>query len=140
MYTILQTMDYLKSEKFKFMTHCLYSVDLAPYCFLFLFIKNKMHGQHFNSSEKAVEAYKCHISIVPLSGWHKCFQKRCIWMQKCINTGAEILRSNETYILGEKPLFVFLSKNLLSLVLYLLKFYSTLRYVFCIKFYSEKTT
>ena len=84
------TMDYLKREKIELMTHCPYSPDLAPNdYFLFPFIKNKMRGQRFNNSEEAVEAYKCHVSAMPLSEWHKCFENWFIRMQKCIDAAGE---------------------------------------------------
>ena len=72
-----------------------------------------MSGQCFNNPEEAVEAYKCHISAVPLSERHKYFEN-CFF--ECKSTPIlvkSILRSNKTYILdGEKLFLVLLPKNL----------------------------
>ena len=48
-----------------------------------------MYGQYFNSSEKAAKAYKFHVSVVPLSVWHECFENIFTQMQKCINSRGE---------------------------------------------------
>ena len=72
------------------MIHCLYSPDLVPNALFFIpFTKNIMHGQCFNSSEEAIEAYEWHVSAVPVSKWHKYFENWFIQMQKCINAGEE---------------------------------------------------
>ena len=61
-------MDYFKHKKIELMNHSLYSSNLSVNdYFLFPFIKNKMHCQYFNSSEEAIEAYKCHVLTEPLS-------------------------------------------------------------------------
>ena len=73
MRTLLRIMDCLKREKIELMVHFPYSLDLAPNdYFLFPFIKYKMRGQRFNVPEEAIEAYKCFVSAVTLSEWHKC--------------------------------------------------------------------
>lgn len=106
-------MDYLTHEKIEFMTHCPYSSSFLPNdLFLFPFIKNKMCGQYFNNSEEAVEAYKCHVSTMPFSEQHTCFD----WLFECKNASMlqeSILWSNKRYILGNRLFFVLLSKNLI---------------------------
>ena len=83
-------MDYLKHEKIELMIHCPYSPDLAPNdYFLFSFIKNKMHVQHFDSYVEVIETYKCYVSAAPHSEWHKCFGNWFIRIQKCINAKGE---------------------------------------------------
>ena len=65
-----QTIDYLKEENIKLMSHCPYSPDLSPNdFFLFPNVKKKMRGQLFSSPQEAVESFQNHISEVPTSEW-----------------------------------------------------------------------
>ena len=67
------------------MTHCPYSLDLSPNdFFLFPNIKNKMHGERFESPKAAVEIFRTLISEVTALEWKKCFENWFKRMQKCI--------------------------------------------------------
>ena len=68
------------------MTRCPYLPDLAPNVyFLFPFIKNKIRGQRFNSSEEVIETYMCHAAAMSLSEWYNCFENWFTQVQKCIS-------------------------------------------------------
>lgn len=85
-HTAGQTIEYLKAKNVELMSHCPYSPDLSP-CdfFLFPFVKNKMRGKRFLTPEEAVDAFTQHVSEIPTSEWHKCFQNWFDRMQKCID-------------------------------------------------------
>ena len=61
------TMDYLKYDRNRIDDSLPIFVGFSALLehFLFLFIKSKMPGQHFNSTEEAVKAYNCHVSAAP---------------------------------------------------------------------------
>ena len=48
-----------------------------------------MRGQRFDSSEEAVEDYKCHVSAMQLLKHHTCFENLFIRIQKCINAAGK---------------------------------------------------
>ena len=62
---------------------------LRPNYYLFLSTKYKMLGQSFNSSGKVVVTYQYHVSAVPLSEWHKCFENSFIRVRKCMSAKGE---------------------------------------------------
>jgi len=89
-HTARQTIGYLKQNNIELLTHCPYSPDLSPNdFFLFPTIKKKMRGQRFSTPEQAVEAFKFHVSEVPISQWNKCFENWFDRMQKCVELQGE---------------------------------------------------
>ena len=65
-----------------------YSSDLAPNDFvLFPYVKNKMRGQRFSTTEEMVDAFRIHAFLeMPQSEWQKCFDNWFKRMQKCIRS------------------------------------------------------
>ena len=74
------------------MSHPPYSPDLAPNdFFLFPYVENKMRGQRFSTSEKAVDAFRVHVLETPQSEWEKCFDNCFKGMQRCIDLNGEYI-------------------------------------------------
>ena len=61
-HTSAQTTAFLSPQNIDLMSHPPYSPDLAPNDFvLFPYVKNKMNGQRFSTSEEAVDAFRMHV-------------------------------------------------------------------------------
>ena len=73
------------------MDHPTYNPDLAlnDFFFLFLYIKNKLHGQQFLTPEEVVDAFKMHVLQLSQSEWKKCFENWFKCMQRCIDLHVE---------------------------------------------------
>ena len=72
------------------MSHPPYSPYLAPNdSFLFPYVKNKMRGQRFSTSEEAVDAFRMHVVEIPQSEWQKCFDNWFKRMQKSVDLNGE---------------------------------------------------
>ena len=66
------------------MSHPPYSPDLAPNdFFIFPFVKSKMRGQRFSTTEEAIDALRMQVLEIPQSEWPKCFDNWFKRMQKC---------------------------------------------------------
>ena len=57
--------------------------------FLFPYVKNKMRGQRFATSEETVDAFRVHVLEIAESDWQKCFDNWFKRMQKCIDFNGE---------------------------------------------------
>ena len=67
-----------------------YSSDLAPNdFFLFPYVKNKMRGQSFSTTEEAVDAFRMQVLEIPQAEWQNCFDNWIKRMQKCIDLNGE---------------------------------------------------
>jgi len=84
------TQDFLNGERIQQLDHPPYSPDLAP-CdvFVFLFVKSKLCGMRFNTSDLTVKAFLEHSEAIPQLEWASMFQKWFHRMQKCIDTAGE---------------------------------------------------
>ena len=72
------------------MSHPAYSPDLAPNeYFLFPYVKNKMRGQRFSTSQEAVDTFRMHVLGIPQSQWQKYFDNWFKRRQKCIDFNGE---------------------------------------------------
>ena len=86
-HTLAQTTAFLSTENFDFMSHPLYSHDLATNDFFsFPYVKNKMRGQRFSTPEEVVDAFRMHVLETLQSEWQKCFDNWFKRMQECILT------------------------------------------------------
>ncbi|CAH2012334.1 unnamed protein product [Acanthoscelides obtectus] len=66
-------MQYLTEENVELLCHPPYSPDLSPNDFFtFPKIKNRLHGQRFQSPEEAVDAFKNAVLDLPVNEWNKC--------------------------------------------------------------------
>ena len=68
-HTSAQTTAFLSPQNIDLMSHSPYSPDL----FLFPYVKYKMRGQRFSTSEEAVDAFRMHVLKISQSEWQKCF-------------------------------------------------------------------
>ncbi|GBO99757.1 Voltage-dependent calcium channel type D subunit alpha-1, partial [Eumeta japonica] len=59
------------SQKIELTDHPLYRPDMAPHnYYLYLSVKNKLHGQSFSSREEVVDAFKMHVLILTGEDWN----------------------------------------------------------------------
>ncbi|CAH1979320.1 unnamed protein product [Acanthoscelides obtectus] len=85
-HTAQKTRQYLTEENVELLDHPPYSPDLSPNDFFtFPKIKNRLHGQRFQSPEEAVDAFKNAVLDLPVNEWNKCFENWFDRMQMCIN-------------------------------------------------------
>lgn len=84
-HTAARTVEFFDENSVRRLPHPPYSPDLAP-CdfFLFPYVKDKLRGVKFDSSEAAIDAYLGHISDIPREKWLECFQMWFYRMQRCI--------------------------------------------------------
>ena len=65
-HTSAQTTAFQSTQNIDFMSHPLYSSELAPNDFFLLpYVKNKMRGQRFSTPEEAVDAFRMHVLEIP---------------------------------------------------------------------------
>ncbi|CAH2004492.1 unnamed protein product [Acanthoscelides obtectus] len=89
-HTAQKTRQYLTEENVELLDHRPYSPDLSPNDFFtFPKIKNRLHGQRFQSPEEAVDAFKNAVLDLPANEWNKCFENWFERMQMCINLRGE---------------------------------------------------
>ncbi|CAH1989324.1 unnamed protein product [Acanthoscelides obtectus] len=107
--TILQkTRQYLTEENVELLEHPPYSPDLSPHDFFtFPKIKNRLHGQRFQSPQKAVDASKNAVLDLPANEWNKCFDNWFERMQMCINLRGEYLEKQSSHLKLPTVLFYF---------------------------------
>ncbi|CAH2011645.1 unnamed protein product [Acanthoscelides obtectus] len=85
-HTAQKTKQYLTEENVELLDHPPHSPDLSPNDFLTLpKIKNRLHGQRFQSPEEATDAFKNAVLDLPANDWNKCFENWFERMQMCIN-------------------------------------------------------
>ena len=95
-HTLAQTTAFLSTQKIDLMSHPPYCPDLAPNdFFLFPYVKSKMRGQRFSTSEEAIKALRMHVLEIPQSEWQKCFDNWFERMQKCMILMGNILKYNK---------------------------------------------
>ncbi|CAH1967203.1 unnamed protein product [Acanthoscelides obtectus] len=89
-HTAQKTRLYLTEENVELLDHPPYIPDLSPNDFFTLSkIKNRLHGQRFQSPEEAVDAFKNAGLNLPANEWNKCFENWFERMQMCINLRGE---------------------------------------------------
>ncbi|CAH2014056.1 unnamed protein product [Acanthoscelides obtectus] len=89
-HTAQKTRQYLTEENVELLDHPPYSPDLSPNDFFtFPKIKNRLHGQRFQSPEEAVDGFKYAVLHLPANEWNKCFENWFERMQMCINLRGE---------------------------------------------------
>ncbi|CAH1962732.1 unnamed protein product [Acanthoscelides obtectus] len=85
-HTAQKTRQYLTEANVELLDHPPYSPDLSPNDFFtFPKIKNRLHGQRFQSPEEAVDAFKNAVLDLPANEWNKYFENWSERMQMCIN-------------------------------------------------------
>ena len=85
-----QTTAFLSTQNIDLMSYPPYSLELAPNdLFLFPYVKNKMRGQRFSTSEKPVDAFRMHILEIPQSESEKCCDNWFKRLQKCRDLNVE---------------------------------------------------
>ncbi|CAH1972707.1 unnamed protein product [Acanthoscelides obtectus] len=87
-HTAQETRQYLTEENVELLD-ILHIVPIPNDFFTFPKIKNRLHGQRFQSPEEAVDAFKNAVLDLPANKWNKFFENWFERMQMCINLRGE---------------------------------------------------